>query len=122
MFKKLDHEFFENLGEPAKLEKRLTDLASQRFCFAISATLAALVFFMTLFILLGVSSQSVGLTNQPSISIAAPVSGCLTMLTLLAVTLARAIGVHSEIRTLLTFKKLRELESDSTIHAKSSAV
>ena len=125
MFKKLDHDFLEILEEPAKLEKRLTDLASQRFSFTITATMAALVFFITLFILLGTNIRSLDLPKHPSISIAPPVSGCLIMLTMLTVMLARAIGAHSEIRTLLTFKKLRdlrEIESSSTIHAKSSAV
>ena len=113
MLKKQDHAFFDMLADAEKLEKRLIELASQRFMFAISATMSALVFFFTLFVLLAANLRSVGLAHPPSISIATPVSGCLTMIALLAITLARAVGAHSEIRTLITFKKLRDMPTNA---------
>lgn len=112
MLKKQDQDFFDMLDDPAKLEKRLSDLASQRILFVITAALSALVFFFVLFVLLAANTQSVGMTDQPSVSIATPVSGCLTMVTSLTICLARAIGAHGEIRTLLSFKKLRDLHAN----------
>ncbi len=109
MLKKQDLKFFEMLENPAEVEKRLSELANQRFLFGISAAMTALVFFTILFMLLAANLRFVGLSNQPSI--AGPVSGCLIMGVGLATSLARAIGAHSEIRTLLTFKKLREMRS-----------
>ena len=99
------------LEDPAKIEKRLAELASQRSMFAISAAMSALVFFFLLFLLLAVNIRSVGMITPPSISQATPVSGCLTMVALLTITLARAMGAHAEIRTLLAFKKLRKMSS-----------
>jgi uncharacterized membrane protein (DUF485 family) len=105
-FRKRDLDFLEMLEDPAKIESRLAELASQRLLFGISAAMAALVFFFVLFVLLSANIRLVGQS-----SIAAPVSGCLTMVALLSVMLARAIGAHSEIRTLFTFKNLRDMRS-----------
>jgi len=109
MLKKQDHDFFEILEDPSKIEKRLSELANQRLLFGISAAMTAIVFFAILFMLLAANLRFVGLSNQPSI--AGPVSGCLTMGVALATSLARAIGAHGEIRTLLVFKKLRDMYS-----------
>ena len=103
MLKKQDHDFFEMLGNTANVEKRLTELANQRLLCGISSVASALVAFSILFVLLSAIVRFPGMSNQPSI--AGPVSGCLMMILGMTTSLARATGAHSEIRTLLVFKK-----------------
>lgn len=106
MLKKQDHDFSEMLDDRAKVENRLTELARQRLLSGISAAVSALVLFSILFMLLSATVRTPGLSNQPSA--ATPISGCLILLFSSATSLARAIGAHSEIRTLLVFRKLRD--------------
>ncbi|MBC8126326.1 MAG: hypothetical protein H8M99_04160 [Gloeobacteraceae cyanobacterium ES-bin-144] len=109
MLKKLDSDFSDMLQDSAKVEQRLAELASQRFMFGISAVASAVVVFSILFMMLSAHMRLSGQPNQPLV--VTPVSGCLTMVFVSAIALARAIGAHGEIRTLLTFKKLRDLRS-----------
>jgi hypothetical protein len=100
MLKKQDHQFFDILDDLSKGEKRLLELMKQRFLFGVSAAMMT----ASLLVLLAVNLRDADQTLQiiPALSLLAVGFASLTSLT-------RTIAAHGEIRTLLTFKKLREM-------------
>ncbi len=110
----LDQKFQAALDDEAKLREQLIGLTNQRRWNAIgAAVLAAYVFAHVLFVLITyqstISAQiPLGLNSPPGM-VLLPLLVSILLLQLVI----KAVVAHCEIRTLLMFKKLRELQ---TIH------
>lgn len=125
MLTKLDENFQATLDDNIKLELHLANLASQRRLSTFAATaLAVYIFAHVIFVICtyrsSISAQSpLGLNVPPGMTLLP-----LIFLILILQSAVKAVAAHGEIRSLLTFKKLRdmrEIESHSTINGKSSA-
>ena len=98
MFGKRDREFEETLAEADKLERRLEQLRLSRQIATVLAAATACLFFVVLFMSIRMSTKSP--TVLPVTPLALFMAGQQALMASLA---------HGEIRTLLAFKKLREL-------------
>jgi hypothetical protein len=98
MFRKRDLEFQESLDDPAKLEKRMGKLAKLRLMFTAVAAFATTAFFVIFIMEIQVFKM-----NGKSFP------GTVLLLAISIQPTIMAMLAHCEIRTLITFKKLRDL-------------
>ena len=101
-----DSQFAEALENEEAFEKRLSDLRKFRKVSFFSWIVTALSFFVVCISVLTVVSRGVQLIGPMAVTIP-------TLLFASLVQLVSIIAVQGEIRTLLTFKKLKEMQSSN---------
>lgn len=113
MLLKLDAEFAESLDDESRLEPRLAELARQRRWHVVTAVMATMFVYGMTILMLVVHKSSISPKNPLGTPIPLPMVILPTVfLPLLAINVARAASAHSEIRTLLLLKKLRQPRSN----------
>ena len=102
-----DSEFDEALASPEALERQLVKLTKQRRLGLILHGLSGLVFLLCFFAMVWASCKS------PSIGLGVISGGAMLMLFVSIHQLGWALSAQADIRALMAFKKLREMQSSS---------
>ncbi len=102
-----DKEFSEALASPEALEKHLAKLTKERRLSLIVHWFSGLVFLFLFFVVVWASYKN------PSNGFGMILGGAMLMLFVSIYQLGSVLSAQADIRSLLAFKKLRELESSN---------
>ncbi|MEO5714542.1 MAG: hypothetical protein ABIT37_13735 [Luteolibacter sp.] len=111
MFTKLDEKFQATLDNDAELERQLSGLAEQRRRNTFIATAMAVYIFGHALFVLVIYQRTISTKNPMGLNVPPGMVLLPLLFSILVLQFAiKAVVAHCEIRSLLTFKKLRELQ------------